>query len=83
MRTETRYFYLQFAGISYSVYFKYLSVVLVPLIKYYIWAKVGCEESHSTGLHSCCGVRVGQLKCVFLQDRRDNYTTDAQSVSIA
>ena len=56
---------------------------LVSLVKYNLRAQVRCKEGHSFGLHSCFGVRVGQLKCVFLQDRRDNYTTNSQSVPIA
>ena len=40
------------------------------------------EESHPSGLYPSFGIRVGQLKDVPLQNRRNNHASDSQSVAI-
>ena len=58
------------------------SNVLLSFVKYNFWTKIRREESHPFRLHSSFGIRIGELKCVPLQNRRNNHTSDGQSVSI-
>lgn len=58
------------------------SNVLLSFAKYNFWTKIRCEKSHSFSLYSSFGIRLRKLKCVSLQNWRNNYTSDSQSISI-
>lgn len=58
------------------------SNILLSFVKYNFWTKIRREKTHPFSLYSSFSIRVGQLKCVPLQNWRNNHTSDSQSVSV-